>query len=114
MVEEAKARPDPATEARHQWTRENVSFLIKVERGRRFCCIPFCTHTFKRDDRFNETICGKHWKSAQKATRRAYSLAVRRYREKPSPLRARACERLWGQIKAEACLASVVDIRKLK
>jgi hypothetical protein len=64
------------------------------------CIVPFCRHTRKDADKFNEWICGDHWRLIEKKYRRVYGRRARRWRRFRTGGEAGA--RLWAWMKRRA------------
>lgn len=75
---------DTAAEIAHQ--RPSV--------GRLHCVVPYCRRTTPRI-RFDEWICGDHWRLLPKAARRAYGRRKRRWRRYHQYSDGIAARRLW-------------------
>lgn len=91
--------------------------LRRIPPGRIRCCVPFCGRSFKRLCEGEKTICGKHWRLADKSLRRRRTKLLRWYSkhygdtppwklDKPRPLKAwqvwRMCSQLWERALRQA------------
>lgn len=68
------------------------------------CCVPFCPCTRKNvSAEYCEWICGDHWRLVDKARRRVWERARKRWRRFGPPVSADAISsRLWAALKRQA------------